>query len=140
MLDKTNPMDWVFVLAFLQIFGMKWLLAAFDGTHYFSKIKAKGRKIALVAGMLTIWTPYVGVWITYGHSPFDMWSGTIDLWNMESGGFIMNMFAIIGWAALLSPLMAAAAFFNISRAQRREKKQASDFAIHSKLMRDTGLW
>lgn len=123
MMDKSNPMDWVFMLLILQTFGLLYLMAATDGTHHFVKINTRGRRVALFAGMAIIWVPFALVWMFYGHSPVEMWRGATDWWNAEDIGFMGKFVALGGWWALLSPLQALLAVWLIRRAEASKPQQ-----------------
>lgn len=112
-------MDWVFVLAVFQLFGMKYLMAATDGWH-FVNISARKRKVSLIVGLGIIWIPFLLVWMTYSHSPADMWDGATAWWQADNIGLIGKIVAIAGWWILLSPLQALIAIWFIRRAKRRE--------------------
>jgi hypothetical protein len=119
-------MDWVFILAVVQVVGMRYVLAASDGWHYVD-ISVKKRKVALMVGMAIIWIPFLLVWAMYGHSPADLWTGANAWWNADIGlmGYVI---AIAGWWMLLSPFQALFAIWSISRATRREQSRRSEVA------------
>lgn len=119
MMDHSNPADWVYVLALIQLFGLKYLMAASDGWHYVS-IQTKKRWLALWAGLTIIWIPYLLVWIFAGHSPLDMWNGAIAWW--QAGIPVGYAVAIIEWWLLLSPVHALIAAALTWRATQREKE------------------
>ena len=114
-------MDWVFILALVQGFGLKFLMTATDGHHWGAvPVPSPARWTALVAGMAIIWIPFVLVWVGFGHSPADMWAGSNAWWAF--GNLIGNAAAIAGWWALLSPLQALVAAALTLRQQRLEQR------------------
>lgn len=119
MMDYSNPADWVFALALIQVFGLKYLMTASDGSHFgLVAVSAKGRWIALWVSVGIIWIPYLVLWATLGHSPADMWGGATAWWN--SGLPIGYALAIVGWWLLLSPLQMIAAAALTARQQIKE--------------------
>lgn len=118
-MDYHNPMDWAFVLLWVQLFGAKYMVQATDGHSWgMMPISAKGRMIALVAGLTIIWVPYLAVWATFGHSPLDMFAAIPTWWQ---AGHIVGYAAAIGLAACLaSPVQALVAFFLIRHARKQE--------------------
>lgn len=83
MIDYNNPMDWAFVLLFIQVFGIKWMWQATDGYSWgMTPLSAGGRTLALVAGLSFIWIPYLSVWRIFGHTPLSMLDSIVPLWQM----------------------------------------------------------
>ena len=121
-MDQSNPMDWVFILALVQLFGLKYMMAATDGWHYV-EIPIRKRWFALVVGMTIIWVPYIILWVIKGFGPIQMWNATTVWWYF--GHFIGNVFAIGGWWLLLSPIHALIAIVLIRRDEIRELRMAA---------------
>lgn len=119
MMNHSNPADWVYVLALVQLFGLKYLMAATDGWHYVY-IQPKKRWLALWLGLAIIWIPYGLVWVFARHSPVDMWNGATSWW--QSGIPIGYPVAIMGWWLLLSPIHALIAAALTWRVTQREKE------------------
>ncbi len=44
-MDHANPMDWLFVLPLIQLFGLRYVMAATDGKHFWLKIQIKKRLV-----------------------------------------------------------------------------------------------
>ncbi len=121
MMDKTSPADWLYVLALIQVWGLKYLLAAGDGTHYGISIHPKKRWLALCVGLALIWIPYLLVWVLYGMSPVQLWTGLSYWWNI--GFWVGKVFAILYGALLLSPLYGIYALYTTFRANQRHKQR-----------------
>lgn len=114
-MNTSNVMDWVFVLAAVQLLGLKYLMTATDGWLLFAKVMVNKRKVALAIGMGIIWIPLLLVWIAYGHSPIDIWNGTTAWWQADIG-IVGKAVAVASWWALLSPLQALLAIWTIHSA------------------------
>lgn len=119
MMNHANPTDWLFVLPLIQLFGLKYVMAATDGEHFGLRIQVKKRWFALAIGIAIIWIPYIFVWMMYGHSPIVLWHTAATLWSDNGGGFFLKLLAIGTWWLLLSPIQAILAAILTWRAQRR---------------------
>ncbi len=120
MIDYSNPMDWAFVLLWVQLFGVKYMVQATDGLNWdMNPISAKGRAIVLAAGMSIIWIPYLAVWVIFGHSPIAIAGSVIPLWDM---GIPIGYAAAIGVSlCLLSLPQSFVASFFIYRSYQKEQ-------------------
>jgi hypothetical protein len=122
-MDKSNAMDWVFILAVVQLLGLKYLMTATDGWLLFARVTPRKRKAALAIGMGIIWIPFLLVWATYGHSPVDMWNAATAWWQADVG-LVGMAIAIAGWWSLLSPFQALLAIYTIQHETVRELRQS----------------
>ncbi len=125
MMDKTNPADWLFALALIQVWGLKYLLAAGDGTHYGVNIRPKKRWLALWVGLAIILIPFLLVWAFYGMSPVRLWQGVESWWNI--GFWEGKVFAFLFGSLLLSPVYSIYALWATSRANKRYKQQVDQW-------------
>lgn len=119
MIDWSNPLDCAFILLFIQIFGIKWMLQATDGLSWaMTPISAKGRTLALVAGLSFIWIPYMAIWVALGHSPVAMLNTIMPMWQM--GYPTTYAAAILVALCMVSLPQALVAALLIRRARQKE--------------------
>lgn len=119
MIDLSNPMDCAFILLFIQVFGIKWMLQATDGLSWgMTPLSARGRTLALAAGLSFIWIPYVAIWVTLGHTPLAIFNTIVPMWQM--GYPTTYATAILVALCMISLPQALVASFLIRRAREKE--------------------
>lgn len=128
MIDKSNPMDLVFMLALIHTVPLKALLWANFGASA-SDVRYKTRMTLIIGGLVAIWVSYAAVWHYNGFSPLEIWRATPDWWTSDYGPFGYAVAIISFWAAI-SPLHAAYDIFWVERA-RRAKKRLDRRRVHS---------
>lgn len=86
MIDKSNPMDLVFMLALIHTVPLKALLWANFGASA-SDVRYKTRMTLIIGGLVAIWVSYAAVWHYNGFSPLRD-AGLVDvrLWALRLRG------------------------------------------------------
>lgn len=119
MVNLSNPADCAFILLFIQVFGIKWMLEATDGYSWgMTRLSAKGRALALAAGLAFIWIPYLLAWWVLGHDPITMFNSIATLWQMNF--FATYAAAILVALCFISLPQAILATVLIRRERRKE--------------------